>query len=241
MTEKLYLNDSYITKATGRPTAISGDTVSLDRTVFYPTGGGQPCDTGFLEAEGARYQVTEVFKKEDEVFHRVTGDLSSISGEVSLSIDWDRRYSHMRYHTAIHIIDAIVHRNPSTYGLITGSQIYQDRARVDFDFPEFSREIADKIIGEANVVIAENHTVKIRELSQAEALAVPGLARTGPGRELLKKLDTIRVIEIEGVDAQADGGTHVRETAEVGTISLSGIESKGRHNKRLNFVLSTKQ
>ncbi|EQD64470.1 Threonyl/alanyl tRNA synthetase SAD [mine drainage metagenome] len=155
-------------------------------------------------------------------------------------IDWNRRYSHMRYHTAIHIIDAVVHHSAGKYGLITGSQIYQDRARVDFDFPEFSRELADKIIDDSNLVIAQKHPILIKEMTSEEALAIPDLARTEPGRELIRKLSMVRVIEIVGVDAQADGGTHVNNTAEVGKIHLSGIESKGRRNKRMNIVLGSR-
>lgn len=239
MTEKLYLQNSYIKEAKSKLVSNVDNVLEFDRTIFYPTGGGQPCDTGKIRAFGKSYNVIEVIKKEDAVLHRIDSPLDGSYGEVIQEIDWNRRYSHMRYHTAIHIIDAVVHHSAGEYGLITGSQIYQDRARVDFDFPEFSRELADRIIEESNKAIAQKHPILIKEMTSEEALAIPDLARTEPGRQLIRKLSTVRVIEIVGVDAQADGGTHVNNTAEVGRIKLSGIESKGRRNKRMNIVLDS--
>ena len=144
----------------------------------------------------------------------------------------------MRYHTAIHIIDGVVNRDYSDRGLITGSQIYEDRARVDFDLPGITREMAEEIIGKANEVISSNHNIYAREISSDEAQRIPGLARTAPGRELIKSLDRVRIIDISGFDTQADGGTHVSNTREVGEITFRSIQSKGAHNKRVEFVLS---
>ncbi|EQD39069.1 Threonyl/alanyl tRNA synthetase SAD, partial [mine drainage metagenome] len=225
-----------------RSTLVSNvdNLLEFDRTIFYPTGGGQPFDTGTIRVSGKSYNVIDVIKKGDALLHKIDSPLEASRGEVIQEIDWNRRYSHMRYHTAIHIIDAVVHHSAGKYGLITGSQIYQDRARVDFDFPEFSRELADKIIDDSNLVIAQKHPILIKEMTSEEALAIPDLARTEPGRELIRKLSMVRVIEIVGVDAQADGGTHVNNTAEVGKIHLSGIESKGRRNKRMNIVLGSR-
>lgn len=239
MTEKVFLKDSYIKSADAIFQKADDSGLVFDKTIFYATGGGQPNDTGTIKWNGSDLRVIDVTKKDDDVFHRIEGDVKLSPGDrCHMEIDWNRRYSHMRYHTAIHIIDAVVHHNPENFGLITGSQIYQDRARVDFDFQDFTREIAQKIIDEANRIISEGHPVKILELDQAKALSIEGLARTAPGRELLKRLDVVRVIEIEGVDMQADGGTHVNNTREVGALKLSGIESKGRRNKRLNITLS---
>lgn len=239
MTDKLFLKDSYIKEASAVLVAKTDAGLVFDRTVFYPAGGGQPCDTGTVFFGKGQANISSVSKSNDDVIHILEAETPIEVGEnVKLSIDWDRRYSHMRHHTAIHIMDAVVQKKGGEFGLITGSQIYQDRARVDFDFPEFSREIAEKIVQEANAVIAEDHRIIVRDLTQAEALSIPDLARTGPGRELLKQLEIIRVVDIEGVDAQADGGTHVKSTKEVGKIVMSKIESKGRRNKRLSFALS---
>ncbi len=219
--------------------AIEGDVVSLDRTAFYPTGGGQPNDTGILVSDGISYDVSDVIKVGDDVGHRISSNgLPQPGAKVHGVLDWNRRYAHMRYHTAIHIIDGVVNRDYSDRGLITGSQIYEDRARVDFDLPGITREIAEEIIGKANEVISSNHDIFAREISSEEARHIPGLARTAPGRELIKSLDRVRIIDISGFDLQADGGTHVSNTSEVGKINFRAIQSKGAHNKRVEFVLS---
>jgi misacylated tRNA(Ala) deacylase len=238
MTEKLYLQNSYIKETRSKLVSSTGNILEFDRTIFYPTGGGQPCDTGLIRAKGGTFKVVEVTKQGDSVLHKIDGELTGSATDIIQEIDWNRRYSHMRYHTAIHIIDAVVHHSSGKYGMITGSQIYQDRARVDFDFPDFSKELAERIIEDSNRIIAEKHPIQIKELTSEEALSIPDLARTEPGRELIKKLGVVRVIEIKGVDEQADGGTHVNNTAEVRNIQLSNIESKGRRNKRMNIVLS---
>ena len=219
--------------------AIEGDLVSLDRTAFYPTGGGQPNDTGILVTDGISYDVADVIKVGDDVGHRISSSsLPQPGAKVHGVLDWKRRYAHMRYHTAIHIIDGVVNRDYSDRGLITGSQIYEDRARVDFDLPGITREMAEEIIGKANEVISSNHDIYAREISSDEAQRIPGLARTAPGRELIKSLDRVRIIDISGFDIQADGGTHVFNSREVGEITFRSIQSKGAHNKRVEFVLS---
>ncbi|MHB1709054.1 MAG: alanyl-tRNA editing protein [Thermoplasmataceae archaeon] len=239
MTAKLYLNDMYIREFDATVAAIEGDLVYLDRTAFYPTGGGQPNDTGILVTDGISYDVADVIKVGDEVGHRISSDKPPQPGtKVHGVLDWNRRYAHMRYHTAIHIMDGVVNRDYSDRGLITGSQIYEDRARVDFDLPGITRDMAEEVIGKANEVISSNHDIYAREISSEEAQNIPGLARTAPGRELIKSLDRVRIIDISGFDLQADGGTHVSNTREVGKITFSSIQSKGAHNKRVEFVLS---
>ncbi len=239
MTDKLFLKDSYIKEAEATLVGKTDEGLIFDQTVFYPTGGGQPSDTGKISFGDQQAVVSSASKNNDDVVHFLEEQLPiEIGGKVNLSLDWDKRYSHMRYHTAIHVMDAVVQKKGGEFGLITGSQIYEDRARVDFNFPEFSRELADKIVEEANRIISDDHRIIIRDLSQKEALDIPDLARTGPGQDLLKQLDRVRVIDIEGIDAQADGGTHVNSTKEVGKIVISKIQSKGKRNKRLSFTLT---
>jgi misacylated tRNA(Ala) deacylase len=156
--------------------------------------------------------------------------------EASCRIDWDRRYAHMRYHTALHIVDGIVHK--SYKGKITGGQIYSDRSRMDFDVPGMDRALAEQIIERSQQVADEGRNVVQKFLSKDEALAIPELARTVPGASLLSGLEEIRVIDIEGFDMQLDGGTHVANTREVGKIQLSKYENNGQHNKRVSIVLS---
>ncbi|MEM0156141.1 MAG: alanyl-tRNA editing protein [Thermoplasmataceae archaeon] len=239
MTAKLYLNNMYLKDFDAAVKSIDGDGIILDSTAFYPTGGGQPNDTGVLSAHGITYEITDVTKKGPDVAHRILGTSQPEVGDmVHGTIDWTRRYAHMRYHTAIHIMDGVVNRDYSDRGLITGSQIYEDRARVDFDLPGITRELAEEIIEKANEVVRAGHNVYAREITREEAEKIQGLARTAPGRELIKSLDTVRIIDISGFDMQADGGTHVANTREVGNIIFKGIQSKGAHNKRVEFVLS---
>lgn len=219
--------------------SVEGNQVILDSTAFYPTGGGQPYDTGFLNGSGSRYEIMDVIKKGQDVAHVVSGDnVPAVGDKVHGTIDWGRRYAHMRYHTAIHIMDGVVNRDYSDRGLITGSQIYEDRCRVDFDLPGITKEMAEEIIGKTNDVIHAGHDVHAREISREEAEKISGLARTAPGKELIKSLDIVRIIDIAGFDMQADGGTHVSNTREVGTILFKGIQSKGAHNKRVEFILT---
>ncbi|MCL4329430.1 MAG: alanyl-tRNA editing protein [Candidatus Thermoplasmatota archaeon] len=238
MTIKLYFEDSYLKEFNSIITEVRPEGVVLESTAFYPVGGGQPSDTGILLSKGRDYRVTEVSKSGDHIVHRVADQGNLKQGDpVTGLIDWERRYAHMRYHTAVHIIDAIVNRKGSLEGSITGSQLYQDRARVDFNLESLTREMAQEFVDEANAVARSNVAVTARYLTPKDAENYPRLARTAPGRELLRTLDRIRVVDIEGVDFQSDGGTHVSRTGEVGKIIMDRIESKGRNNKRLIFHL----
>ena len=143
----------------------------------------------------------------------------------------------MRYHTAVHIIDGVVDNDYNGQGLLTGGQIYNDRARVDFSFDAIDKELIGKIIESANKIVERGLNVFQREITGDEALKIPGLARTEPGRELIRKLDQVRIIEIDNFDFQADGGTHVANTREVGKIVMQKIENKGKGHKRLTFTI----
>jgi misacylated tRNA(Ala) deacylase len=239
MTQKIYLKDSYIKELEATIMSANNNSVILDRTIFYPTGGGQPCDTGILKPVGKeiQYSVIETKKSGDEVLHIVSDDSNLQEGEKVLCIiNWGKRYMHMRLHTMLHIIDGIVYKKYS--GEITGGQIYDNSARMDFDIPNFTREMLNSIISDSQKIINEGHKVVPKEISREEAMKIEGIARTLPGAQLLEKLETVRIIDIEGFDFQLDGGTHVANTSEVGTISLSKFENKGSHNKRVEFTLS---
>lgn len=238
MTEKLYLDDSYIKETEAEVVSVDGNAVRFSRTVFYPTGGGQPSDTGTILCGNSSYTIRDVVKNGDEIDHILEETPGFSPGDkVKLVLDWDRRYAHMRYHTAIHIIDAAVHNMDRPEIIITGSQISDDHARVDFDFEKLDQDSAGGIIEAANRIISGNSPVNVKHMTREEALSIPGLARTEPGRKLIESLDRIRIIEIEGVDQQADGGTHVAGTSEVGRIVLSRIKSKGKRNKRMEIHL----
>lgn len=238
MTRKIYLEDQYRRELITKVVSVQGDALILESTVFYPTGGGQPCDTGSIEINGSTYEVSEVKKAGDEVLHIINTPLSVENGAQALcKINWPRRYQHMRYHTALHILDGVITREHLN-GTITGGMIYEDRAHIDIDLPALNKELAAKLVDAAQIVINEGRLVKAKFLSKSEALAIPDLARTGPGKALLEKLDSVRVIEIEGLDMQLDGGTHVANTKEIGTLALSKFENKGAHRKRIEVKLS---
>ncbi len=236
MTDKAYLADSYTKQFAATIVSVSGNEVVLDRTYFYPTGGGQPCDTGAIALGSRAFNVTDVKKGGDSIIHVIdSAEGLSEGAHVECSIDWDKRYMHMRLHTALHIIDGIVEKRYS--GKITGGQIYDDRARMDFNVPGLDKTKSQFLIADAQRIVDENHTVTAKVLTKEEAAAVQNIARTAPGEELMSKLDKIRVIDIEGFDFQLDGGTHVSHTNEVGRISITKYENKGSHNKRIEIKL----
>jgi misacylated tRNA(Ala) deacylase len=235
VTDCLYLNDAYLRQCEAHVVALRDGGVILDRTVCYPEGGGQPSDTGMLALEGgSSWAITAATKSPDGVLHALGGETRpSVGDEVKVEIDWDRRYQHMRYHSCLHLLSGAVFRK---FGAgITGGQIYADRARTDFSMPEFNRAVAEDLIAEVNRVVAEDHKVSVRFLPRAEAERDPTLVRVAA--ELMPDVDQVRLIDIEGYDVQADGGTHVRSTREVGTARLERIENKGARNKRLYLVL----
>jgi misacylated tRNA(Ala) deacylase len=237
MTVRLYWKDAYMREFDSTVEGVDGNRVILKETAFYPKGGGVLNDTGTLTVNGVGCRVADVSKEGDTIFHHVEGIPQIRPGDsVHGVIDWQRRYSLMRYHTAVHLMDGIVEKRYQAGG-ITGGQIFPDRARIDFAMSGLSREVAQKIIDEANAAVLECHRVLAKSLTREEALAIPNLARTEPGREMMKAMDSVRVIEIEGIDMQMDGGLHVANTKEIGRISLSGFENKGKNSKRIEVVL----
>ncbi|MEM4097062.1 MAG: alanyl-tRNA editing protein, partial [Candidatus Micrarchaeaceae archaeon] len=181
-TEKLYWEDAYQKEFNAKILEIHGNDLILDKTAFYPTGGGQPNDTGKIICNGTEYEVIDVNKKENIILHT----LKNIEGlnegmDIKGIIEWDRRYMHMRYHTALHILDGIA--NKEGRGKITGGQIYTDRARIDFDAAGIDREVVQQIINDAQKVIDEDHKVIAKFLSKEEALSIKDLSRTDPGSE----------------------------------------------------------
>jgi misacylated tRNA(Ala) deacylase len=237
MTEKLYWNDAYAKDFEANVVKVDGNKVVLDKTLFYPTGGGQPHDTGKIIHGNDEYKVIDVYSENNEIVHVLDRNPSfNQNDKIKGEIDWDRRYRLMRLHTAIHLLDGVIEKYYGS-GMLTGGQIYEDRARIDIDMQDLNKEKAEQIIEEANKVAEEGHEVNAMFLPRDEALKIERLARTETGRELIKNLENVRVVEIKGLDMQADGGTHVKNTKEIGKIRLSKFENKGKHNKRLEIVL----
>jgi misacylated tRNA(Ala) deacylase len=234
-TEQLYSTDAYLRSFDAQVLEVTPDGgLILDRTAFYPTGGGQPHDLGTLTWEGGSASVIEVRKQGDLVLHRLEGDPPAPGTRVHGEIDWQRRYALMRHHTALHSMSGVIFQ---LFGsTVTGGQMYPDRARMDFEMPDLSSERLQQIEARTNELLAEGHTVSVKLLPRDEAFQIPDLIRTRVNL-LPEGIQTIRVINIEGIDQQADGGTHVANTREVGRVRIARSENKGKGNKRLEIVL----
>jgi misacylated tRNA(Ala) deacylase len=237
MTELLFLSDAYISEFDAIVTAVTEDGgTALDRTAFYIGGGGQPCDVGNLtDRRGRAYPVTKVSRGGGNIVHTLDGDATPMVGdEVHGNIDWERRYLLMRTHTALHILCGVVWRD---YGaLVTGGDMRPGAARMDFELENMSAEFADEVETLINREVAQERDIVVDAMNRADADAHPDLIRTKINL-LPPAISEVRTIDIAGLDLQADGGTHVHNTREVGRIHVVGHESKGRINKRLRIEL----
>jgi misacylated tRNA(Ala) deacylase len=233
MTEPLFQQDAYLKECAASVVEAGPEGVVLDRTVFYPLGGGQPGDTGWLQAgDGRRWRVVDTRKGEGgRILHKLEEGVTPPSaGEaVTAVIDWDRRHAHMRMHTALHLLGSVLR-----YG-VTGGQVGAERSRLDFDTQE---EIdKDAVTAAVNELVAAGHPVRSSWITDEELDRQPELVRTlsvqpprGAGR--------VRLLEVQGVDLQPCGGTHVANTAEIGALAVTKVESKGRRNKRVYLALA---
>ncbi len=235
MTEELFLSDSYLREFDARVVRLAGREVILDRTAFYPGGGGQPPDKGTLGIGPVRANVVDARREGGGIVHVLDNPIPETVGELRGELDWERRFAHMRYHTALHVLSGVIWRE---FGAkVTGGQMRSDRARMDFSFPgEWTADVVGEIERSTNEALAEERPVKVYELPREEALENPDLIRTQVNL-VPERVRTIRIVEIEGLDTQADGGTHVANTREVGEMEITGHKSKGRQNKRIEFIL----
>jgi misacylated tRNA(Ala) deacylase len=231
MTEQLYQADAYIREFTAQVVAAEGSAVALDRTAFYATGGGQPHDTGTLSAGGKVWQVTEVRKQGDHVWHTLEGEgLPDIGAEVHGAIDWERRHKLMRTHTALHLLCGVVFRDYGAF--VTGGNMDTAEGRLDFELRDFTPELAQQIVDAVNAEIAAARPIEVKILPREEAFQIPDLIRTKINL-LPEGITKVRTVNIVGLDLQADGGTHVANTRDVGRVALLKTRSKGANNKRI--------
>lgn len=239
MTEDLYSRDAYLSTCDATVTDVTQEGVVLDRTVSYTRGGGQPGDTGVLRWTGGEVRVADTFRSREtgQLIHALEeGAVAPTPGTaVTVEIDWERRYTIMRTHTALHSLSGIVYAD---YGAkVTGGNMEPGGvARMDFELDAISQEFGREVEEKLNGALAEDHPVHVSFVPRAEALADPDLIRT-KANLIPESVDPIRVIDIEGLDKQADGGTHVRSTAEVGRVRVVKTESKGKANKRMRIEL----
>lgn len=235
----LCLDDSYLREFEAVVSDVTPDHgVVLDRTAFFPGGGGQPHDTGELVTpDGQRWRVVSVRRgtAPGEVVHLLDSPPPPVGTVVQGRLDWERRYRLMRFHTALHVLSAVVFHEFGA--LVTGANLDVDRARMDFELEDLAPERVARIEALANQAIARGLPVRWWTIPREEAEQIPDLIRTKVNL-LPPGIREVRVVEIEGLDLQADGGTHVRNTREIGGIRIVGTRSKGRSNKRLEIVLT---
>ena len=234
MTELLFHTDAYLKEFDANVVAVEGERVALDRTAFYSRSDGQPSDRGALRAGNKEYRVVDSKKQGELVWHQLEQPGIVVGDSVHGVVDWDRRYKLMRTHTALHILCGVIFRD---YGAqVTGGDMESLTARMDFEFDRMSAEFAHEVEERINVEVDAARDVRVKILPRQEAFEIPDLIRTKIN-QLPEGIEQVRVVEIIGLDLQADGGTHVGNTREVGTIRVVGHESKGKINKRLRIEI----
>jgi misacylated tRNA(Ala) deacylase len=237
MTEKFYYTDPYAREFEAEIVGFdpTGLAIALDRTGFFAVGGGQPADQGKLTIEGEDYTVEDVYSADGLVWHKLDRVIpAEFKGKgASGKLDWERRYSHMRHHTALHVLNGVAYNDFGA--LVTGAQVYADRARIDFTMDDLAPERIARLERESNEAIARALRVIPREVTQAEAAEMPELVRTL--NAMPPQMAKIRTIEIEGLDRQFCGGTHLANISEIGRLKIAGTRSKGKMNKRIEIVL----
>ena len=240
MSENVCYTDAYAREAQASVVEVDREAhaVLLDRTVFYPGGGGQPADIGTLEgASGGAWTVVGAKKRGDDIWHTIAEgeELAAVDTKVTARIDWDRRHQLMRTHSALHVLCGVVWRDHQAS--VTGGNMEPLSGRMDFEFETMSAELVGEIERRVNEEIAAGREIRVNVLPREEAFAIPDLIRTKINL-LPEGITEVRTIEIVGLDLQADGGTHVANTREIGTVTVTGYESKGRINKRIRIEVS---
>lgn len=230
MTEQLFREDSYLKSCDAVVTTADDGTIVLDRTVFYPMGGGQPGDTGQISWEGGNIRVSDTRYGDDgDIRHVVSGgELPAPGTAVTAALDWDRRYMHMRMHTALHLLGSVL-----KFG-VTGGNIGAEKSRLDFDMEDTVDK--DQVNAALLELVEADHPVTCRWISDEELAAQPELVRT-MSVQPPKGAGKVRLLEIENVDLQPCGGTHLKSTGEVGAIRVGKVEKKGKRNRRVSILL----
>jgi misacylated tRNA(Ala) deacylase len=234
MSDNICYRDAYLRSASAQVLETDADAVRLDRTVFYPGGGGQPADHGSLVGgDRSRWPVTAATKRGDEIWHTVEGDsLPAVGTSVSAEINWDRRHALMRTHSALHVLCGVIWRDHQAS--VTGGNMEPLSGRMDFEFETMHADLVAEIERRVNREIEADREIRVSVLPRDEAFAIPDLIRTKINL-LPEGITEVRTIEIVGLDLQADGGTHVARTSEIGRVRVTGYESKGRINKRIRI------
>lgn len=234
MPQPLYMDDSYLKEFDAEVKEANGKFVVLSNTAFYPNSGGQPHDTGLMITEaGEEFKVVYVGKFSGSISHEVDKEGLKTGDKVHCRLDWDRRYALMRNHTAAHVLSEMVHKE--TGALISGNQLDIDESRIDFSLENYDVEKIKGCIAKSNEIIEKDLPVRAYILPRENAMQIPQVTKLAKG--LPESIRDIRILEIEGYDRQADGGTHVKTLKEIGRIEFLKAENKGKSNRRVYFKL----
>ena len=235
MTDLLYNFNSYIKKFEATVISSNNNEIILDQTAFYPGGGGQPCDTGIISVNELLIDIDKVFRRDNFIIHNAkSGNTPSTGTKIKGFINWERRYQLMRTHTAAHILCGVIFRDYEAP--VTGGNMQPLSARMDFELNHISTDFIRNLEFLINKEVEDSLEIQIGSLTRPQALKIPSLIRTKVNL-IPAEVTEIRTINIVGLDLQADGGTHVNNTNEVGRIKIVGHESKGKINKRIRISL----
>lgn len=237
MTDELFLKDCYMKEFDAVVESVKdGKYVVLDRTAFYPNAGGQPHDTGRLvrESDGKEFMVLYAGRFGGKISHEVSEPGLAEKDRVKGIIDWERRYTLMRMHTAAHVLSRVIFEETGAH--TSGNQLGTDKSRIDFTLDQFDKEKIPCWFEKANRLISESHPVRKAFMEREDALKIEGFA--GPSPHLMKHFETLRVVDIEGVDVQPCGGTHLDSLSEIGKLLFVKAENKGKSNRRIYYSLA---
>jgi misacylated tRNA(Ala) deacylase len=235
MTEEIFRQDSYAKSCEAQVVGVDENGIRLDRTVFYPTGGGQPGDSGFIEPQDGTDAIRIVDARKGGapggILHipEQPAPATLLGQSVRVTIDWERRYRLMRTHTLLHLLCSVISAG------VTGGSVREGTGRLDFDLPESTLD-KEQLSAALNRLVEEDHPVRPRWISESELESQPDLVRTMSVKPPIGQ-GQVRLLEIEGVDLQPCGGTHVASTGEIGRVQITKIEKKGKHNRRVNVAL----
>lgn len=237
MTEALYLKDHYLKEFEATVTKVEGNFIILDKTCFYPNSGGQPNDTGRLIKDNQIYKVIFVKKLSQDISHEVDKPGLKLGDKAKGIIDWERRYKLMRAHTSAHIVSEIIYKQ--TGALVTGNQLDLDKVRIDLSLENPTKEIFKEYIDKANEIIQQDLPITVSFTTKEEAFRIPKITKLAKG--LPDFIENIRLVKIGNFDIQADGGTHVNSTKEIGKLEFINMENKGKDKKRVYYKLKDEQ
>ncbi|MFA4887376.1 MAG: alanyl-tRNA editing protein AlaXM [Candidatus Nanoarchaeia archaeon] len=234
MTEQVYLQDSYLKELDATVVeVINARFLVLDKTIFYAQGGGQPFDLGTITFGAETFNVLSVKKVEGKILHEVDKNGIKVGNNVNCKIDWNRRYQLMRMHTAAHLFSSLLYTEAKI--LVTGNQLDIETSKMDFNLDEINPEKIKEYINKSNELIKKGAAVKVYTLPREEAFKIPGIVKLAGA--LPPEVAELRIVEIDGIDIEADGGTHVRDIKEIKGIELVSLENKGKGRKRVYFKL----